>query len=1290
MKKLLLIASVWMAAAAPAALDCTAFAHKAAIALSYSGEPLAGFPLLVKVVAGDGGFSYADCALDGGQDVRFASAEGEELPSEVVEWNENGTSEFYVRIPELAPSTVIYMLWGNAAAGARDATARVFSPEDYLLSWSFEESGNLALDGTGASAHGIAVNSPAVAAGVAGKAREFVSASKQSFRLVAPSWESLRTAASYTYEGWAKWDALPSAKAQIFGISRNNWHEGSFVNLQTDGKIEMKDGNGSSANLTSAALETGVWHHLMFTHDGSTGRGTLYVDGVEAAHTTKVFTRTSTDYSYDVGTSRCTGYINNYFGGLVDEVRVAGVCRSADYAAATYTNVVDYGNFVSFANADATALPSFAPAAKQYTVSVSAGAGGSVSEPLDGALYDAGSVVEVTAMPTDDTTAFYAWDGNCPTLQVFTASLKLPVDQPRSVTAVFGRAWHVRAADGDDATADGTSSAPYASLEAAIAAATAAGDFPAVVLVGDGEYTLTYASPTGDISGDDGGCNYAILVADKIAIRSVNGPAATSINCAYQNNRGGIEFNNPGSVLDGFCVTNAYAASWNLRGALVQLRAGHAQNCIFGDSQINAQNCSGVNLTAGWIRNCVFRGFKTNSSSGHGGPLRTLGGIIDSCVFSNNSHNAGIRINNSLVRNCLFADNRTALNNSTYGNGGALYDTGENNGRSLAENCTFVDNYAQYYGGAIYGACAAVNCAFAGNKATQAANGQDFYNTAVAYCVAPTAPTGDGNKTAAAGVADAANGDYSPTSVSATRDAGFVLNWLYEPGRIDFAGNARVFNLPDIGAFEYIPTGDEFAVSVIADAYTGTDTLTVHFTATIEGADEVTYAWDFGDGKKSSEAAPVHTYSASGYYTVTLEIADKANPERTASFDGGDAFIKVMPSVCYVRAAGESTPVEPYGTPQTAANDLYSASLMQPAKIDVGEGDIPVGNIAEFYIYAPIEIRGHGREVTRINLGGGNKRIFLRNDDAVLADLTVRNGYAGGLWNEGMVNIDAAGATVTNCVIRDGSRANDGLVAIKDAGGRLIDCVVCNGTMSSGRGGGVSVRKTVNAVPMGIIDRCVITNNTVRGINSTWGDEAAKGSGGGILVYGGARARVRNTLVANNRIVAAGAAHTENYGAGLYAGVNADVSLENCTIVSNSVDYGHSAGLYACATATLAVTNTVVWGNFAGGDTGTPAGDDIGVRDGASAVFSHCLAPEFADAPAAWTVEACKSGDPLFKNFDAGDYTFGGSSPLANGGAKMEWMAGAVDLRGFSRMQGKPDIGCYECAAGGGLTILVR
>ena len=62
--------------------------------------------------------------------------------------------------------------------------------------------------------------------------------------------------------------------------------------------------------------------------------------------------------------------------------------------------------------------------------------------------------------------------------------------------------------------------------------------------------------------------------------------------------------------------------------------------------------------------------------------------------------------------------------------------------------------------------------------------------------------------------------------VSATRDAGFALNWLYEPGLTDIVGSARVFNLPDVGAFEYIPTGDEFGVSVSASAYTGTDTLT--------------------------------------------------------------------------------------------------------------------------------------------------------------------------------------------------------------------------------------------------------------------------------------------------------------------------------------------------------------------------------------------------------------------------------------------------------------------------------
>ncbi|MBR1920802.1 MAG: DUF2341 domain-containing protein [Kiritimatiellae bacterium] len=1289
--------------AALAAFDASAYAHKATLTFSgYSGaEPLANFPALVKVAAGTGDFFYSDCALSDGKDVRFCTAAGEELASSVVTWDEDGTSEFYVRVPELTASTTIYMVWGNADADARDPMATPFARDEYMLSWGFDEDGEIALDGTRGSAHGIGVNAPASTTdAVVGKARSFDSASSQYFRLVAPSWNPLRVATNYTYECWAKWDAAPSANCGIFGLSRNNWNVESGVNLKTSGMVEMRDGNGSTFGSKESASvpATGEWHYLVLTRDNGAKTSTLYVDGVAASTTVNPNTKTETDWSFDVGTVRTTGYVNNYFTGLVDEVRMSPVCRSADYVTAVYSNITDFAGFCLVANADGTSLPAFMPTARQYAITVSAGAGGSVSPALSGALYDEGDVVEVTATPSSDDSAFYAWEGNCPTLQVFTASLKLPVDQARSVTATFGKAYYVSAADGDDETGDGTSAKPYASIEAGFAAVTNNAVYPAVLLVGDGDYELSYASVTGDISGDDGGCSYAMYVTNSIAIRSVNGPGATFVNCRKQGGKGAFELDCAGAVLDGFTVTNAANSSWNQRGCLAQIwRGGCIQNCVFADSTMSAQSNAGVAALGGYIRNCVFRNFKPGSGSSYAGPLFARDAVIDSCVFSNNTHYSGIRVNRSLLRNCLFADNKDTFNNSTYGNGGALYDTGDNSGRSLAENCTFVNNYAKFYGGAVYGAMALVNCAFAGNATEQAANGPDFYNSLLACCVAPTASAAGGNIVATAGMTDAAAGDYSPTSVSPTRDAGLPTAWLYEPGRTDIAGSDRVIATPDIGAFEYLPTGDEFAVSVSANVYTGTDTLAVTFAATIEGADDVTYAWDFGDGTTSTEASPAHIYSAPGYYAVTLTITDASDATRTTTFDGGAAFIKVMPSTCYVRAAGESTPVEPYATPETAANDVYTAFLMSPAKIDVGEGDIPIGDIIEFYIDSAIEMRGKGPEVSRINLGGGNKRFFLRNAGAVMADLTVRNGHSNGTWNEGLVNI-SGGATVTNCVIRDGTRANSGVVRFDGTGGRLVDCVISGGYSSQGCGGGLSIYTESSDAALALVENCVITNNSVQAAQNIF-DGLSYGAGAGIHIYCG-KAKIRNSLVARNRLKAYSSSRTDNSGAGIYVGApnganNVAVVVENCTVVSNSVDYGYAAGIYMARTGSasiLAATNTVAWGNFAGGTTGELAEDDIGANNGANVVFSHSLAPEFADAEATagWTVDACKSGDPLFRDFDGGDFTFGGRSPLANAGERAEWMTGASDLAGNPRLSGRPDIGCFECSAGAGMMVIVR
>ena len=1262
------------AATAFADLDFSAFAHRATIDFDgYTGaSTLTNFPALVRLGEGTGGFSYADCALPGGQDVRFSLGNGVELPSQVVSWDANGTSEFYVRVPRLTAATRILMFWGNAAAGKRDPSSTPFAQDDYILSWSLEDEGDVAFDDSLSGAWGVKANGPTQVAGVVGKALSFTAASSQYVRLAAGAYYPVSAPQTFTYEGWAKWSAVPTADSGIFGLSRNAYHAGTFAVLaKTSGKIVLRDGNGNgSATATSSfapALET--WHHILMARDGATGVTKVYINGEQAISSTKPFERAASDYSFGVGYCRSTGY-NVPFSGQVDELRVSTVLRGVDYAAAVFKNVTDAANFMTITDASSDPFVETIGMAAPETVSITAaaGTGGSVSPALAAASYAKGATVQITATPADDTKAFYAWEGNCPTLQVFSASITLPTDCDRSVTAVFGRAWYVSAADGNDATADGTAAHPFASIEAAVAAVNAAGDWPSVVIVDDGDYALTYANPIlkAAFSYEGNQAGYAVVLTNRVALRSVNGPASTFVNCMKKGNYGGILLGSMGAVLDGFTVTNNPASTWNYRGLLAQAAPGHVQNCVFGNTGQPVTGNSGFQMKGGWIRGSLFRDFwETTGASSYGGPIYATGGIVDSCVFSNNAHFAGIRFSGALVRNCLFARNDCSPSGSTTtGNGGGLYSEGG----TVVENCTFMDNFAGYAGGGVYGEkpFPVVNCAFGGNSVTTSANGADFSGAVLVNSLSAQATTSYGNVIGSPTVVDAPGGDYAPTGVSASRDAGLGLRWLHEPGRVDFAGNPRVVALPDIGAFEYVPTGDEFGVSVSASAYTGVDTLTVTFTATVDGAENVTYAWDFGDGTTSTEASPTHTYAAPGFYTVALTVTDAADATRTASFEGGEDLIRIIPTTCYVRAAGESTPTAPYATPETAADNLYDAFLISPAKIDVGAGDIPVGGGVA--VGSAMEIRGKGPEVT--HLDSRNGYVFLNHDHAVLADLTLRNRTAW-MFHTGMLMF-GADALATNCVIRDGGCANRGLVVMTS--GRLVDCVLRGGTTTAGYAGGITITTGMTdggggSMPVSktggvVIDRCVITNC----VSTSTADMI----GTGIYVENVTTPKpvIRNTLVARNSATTTKVDSTANYGSGIYlryAGV-----VENCTVVGNSFNRGdYAAGLYASSGS--CVTNTVVWGNYAG-ETRRDVGGDAG------AAFSHCLAPEFATgAAASWTLDACLSGDPLFKDFDGGDWTSASKSPLRNNGVLLPWMGGALDLAGAKRLVGKPDIGCYEC-----------
>jgi PKD repeat protein len=89
-----------------------------------------------------------------------------------------------------------------------------------------------------------------------------------------------------------------------------------------------------------------------------------------------------------------------------------------------------------------------------------------------------------------------------------------------------------------------------------------------------------------------------------------------------------------------------------------------------------------------------------------------------------------------------------------------------------------------------------------------------------------------------------------------------------------------------------IPTAAEdleYELDVIAEAEPdeGAPPLKVQLTASVEEetGGPFTFSWDFGDGSKSSEQNPVHTYEKVGEYTATLTVTNQKGNKGTDEID---------------------------------------------------------------------------------------------------------------------------------------------------------------------------------------------------------------------------------------------------------------------------------------------------------------------------------------------------------------------------------------------------------------------
>jgi PKD repeat protein len=82
---------------------------------------------------------------------------------------------------------------------------------------------------------------------------------------------------------------------------------------------------------------------------------------------------------------------------------------------------------------------------------------------------------------------------------------------------------------------------------------------------------------------------------------------------------------------------------------------------------------------------------------------------------------------------------------------------------------------------------------------------------------------------------------------------------------------------------------EEYELDVIAEAEPdeGAPPLKVQFTASVEEEEggPWTFQWDFGDGNKSTDQNPEHTYDKVGEYTATLTVTDQKKNKGTDEID---------------------------------------------------------------------------------------------------------------------------------------------------------------------------------------------------------------------------------------------------------------------------------------------------------------------------------------------------------------------------------------------------------------------
>ena len=337
---------------------------------------LTAFPVLVKISESSlRGFRYSDCLKENGSDLRFADEEGNLLDSEIETWNPSGESLIWVNVPSLSSSTAIKAYYGWESAP--DVNSANVWTNGYVGVWHLGEAGSPLETSVPAASDFVTFpgnnKAPDTSGGIlwaqdgiVGKAVNFEKRGIYTNNcLRAGHLDAYEGMSALTLEAWTYRDSNATANGgYVLDMVKRTGSDQPYCMRDRNGYRQVEfafwttnDGDKQATTLRSGTVATDAWVYQAGTYDSAitdANNAFLYIDGVSTASASG-----KTDPIKASGSS-CILYLGNnqqFFGftapfpGLIDEVRISNVARSAGWLSTTYDMIKGNANFAIYSSA---------------------------------------------------------------------------------------------------------------------------------------------------------------------------------------------------------------------------------------------------------------------------------------------------------------------------------------------------------------------------------------------------------------------------------------------------------------------------------------------------------------------------------------------------------------------------------------------------------------------------------------------------------------------------------------------------------------------------------------------------------------------------------------------------------------------------------------------------------------------------------------------------------------------------------------------------------------------------